>query len=340
MRSAPRFDDLRALVSAAGPFITIVIPAPSRFPDAAHRFDVEWQNARRRFSGQWADDVEALDEAVSALDHGEGASLVVVRARGGPTLIEFLDHPVTEAVAVEGPLPQLVTLLEARQRAVAHVVVETDRAGADLVAFDRGGMASIDQVEGDTLHIHRGHPGGWSQRRFQQRAENTWERNADDVATAVAAMAREVDAELVAVAGDVRAQTLVLESLPHDVAQTAVKIEAGSADGIAEDVLRLVSNIVARHIRDLVDQFRSALAAGNGTDGIDDTLAALREGRVGTLLVHDDGDDGPTTEQDEIPAGARVVDAAVALALRTDAQIVVVPRLAAMPGPIAALLRW
>jgi stalled ribosome rescue protein Dom34 len=131
-----------------------------------------------------------------------------------------------------------------------------------------------------------------------------------------------------------------LESLPHDVAQTAVKIEAGSADGIAEDVLRLVSNIVARHIRDLVDQFRSALAAGNGTDGIDDTLAALREGRVGTLLVHDDGDDGPTTEQDEIPAGARVVDAAVALALRTDAQIVVVPRLAAMPGPIAALLRW
>ena len=34
------------------------------------------------------------------------------------------------------------------------------------------------QVDGDELHIHRPHQGGWSQRRFQQRAENQWEANA------------------------------------------------------------------------------------------------------------------------------------------------------------------
>lgn len=37
---------------------------------------------------------------------------------------------------------------------------------------------------------------------------------------------------------------------------------------------------------------------------------------------------------------ARLVDAAIAAALGTDATIVVVPRLAVLDGPIAALLHW
>ena len=205
-------------------------------------------------------------------------------------------------------MPRLATLLEARQRTIAHVVVEADRAGADLVAYDGGDVVSTEQVDGDTLHIHRGHPGGWSQRRFQQRAENTWERNADDVAAAVAAMSRDVDAHLVAVAGDVRAQTLVLAALPHDVARSAVKIDVGSAEGIAEEVVRLLSDVVARRVAGLADELRSALSANTGAVGVDDTLAALTEGRVRTLLVHDDGTDEPTTSGRRWRrAGARVV---------------------------------
>jgi hypothetical protein len=37
---------------------------------------------------------------------------------------------------------------------------------------------------------------------------------------------------------------------------------------------------------------------------------------------------------------ARLVDRAIAAAFATDAEIIVVPRLAMMDGPVAATLRW
>lgn len=341
--SASSQHDLRSLVDSSGRFLTIAIPTPSGFDDAAHRFDVEWRNARRRVSDAWsADELAALDETVAALPHDVGAALVVVHAEGGATLVEFLEEPVHEAVTHEGPVPRLAPLIESRQRAIPHVVVETDRAGADFTAFDGGTVLATDSVDGETLHIHRGHPGGWSQRRFQQRAENTWERNGHAVGEAVADLAHRVDAQLIAVAGDVRAQGFVLEALPADLADRAVKIEAGSPDGVADEVVRLMADLAASRVTDLAERFRTARAAGRGAAGVDDVLTALAEGRVDTLLVHDDGADEPVIAPGSPlgPEGARVVDAAIVGAIRTEAEVVVVPRLAVLDGPVAAILRW
>ncbi|HSP29550.1 MAG TPA: hypothetical protein VLN74_13445, partial [Ilumatobacteraceae bacterium] len=73
-----------------------------------------------------------------------------------------------------------------------------------------------------------------------------------------------------------------------------------------------------------------------------DILAGLDEGRVEHLLVHDDGTDEAVTTQPVggVPAGARIVDAAIAAALRTDAHVTVIPGVAILEGPIAALYRW
>lgn len=335
--------DLRPLVESAGRFLTIVIPTPSGLDDAAHRFEVEWRNARRRVSDAWEPaELDALDQAIAGLPHDGGASLVVVHGEQGATLVEFLDEPVHEAVTHEGPVPRLAPLIESRQRAIPHVVVETDRAGADFTAFDGGAVLATDSVDGETLHIHRGHPGGWSQRRFQQRAENTWERNGHAVGEAVAALAHRVDAQLIAVAGDVRAQGFLLEALPADLVDRAVKVEAGSPDGVADEVVRLMSDLAASRITDLAERFRTAHAGGRGATGADEVLAALAEGRVDTLLVHDDGSDEPVLDAKSPlgPAGARVVDAAIVGAVRTEAEVVVVPRLAVLDGPVAAILRW
>lgn len=335
--------DLRELCERADRFFTVALPAPSDQVDAEHRFAVEWSNARRELSSGWdEDDLRAVDDLLDGVSHAGGAALIVVRGRGGPTLAEFLAEPVHHLMVHEGPVPRLAPLIEARARVLPHVVVETDRAGADITAFEGTTVTTTETVEGDTEHIHRGHPGGWSQRRFQQRAENTWESNARDVAEVVADLARQVEARLVAVSGDVRAQTLVLEALPADVAEVAVKIEAGSPAGIADEVVRLLADHVAAGVVELADRFRTALANGQATSGTAETLDALAEGRADTLLVHDDGRPEPVVEEERggLAAGARVVDAAIAAALRTDAAVVVVPRLAVLEGPVAALLRW
>lgn len=335
-------EDLKNLVAASEWFFTVALPAPSHHQDSEHRFEVEWTNARRELSDGWdVDELAAVDAVVATLPHDGGAAVLLVHPRGGSTLVEFLDEPVQHLMVHEGPCPRLAPLIEARQRALPHVVVETDRAGADLTAFDGGTVLETETVDGDTVHIHRGHPGGWSQRRFQQRAENTWERNGNDVADAVAALAQRVDAQLVAVAGDVRAQGFVLDALPSDVSERAVKIDAGSPDGIADEVVRLLSDRVASDVVSLAGRLRTELANERATVGTDATLAALAEGRVDTLLVHDDGSAEPTVRSDQgSPDGARVVDAAIAAALHTDATVVVVPALAVLEGPIAALLRW
>jgi len=66
---------------------------------------------------------------------------------------------------------------------------------------------------------------------------------------------------------------------------------------------------------------------------------ALREGRVDTLLVHDDLASGHEANPTWLD-GARLVDRAIVAALATDAEIFVVPNLAMMGGPLAATMRW
>ena len=273
-----RHDDLKDVANESDWFVTITIPTPSNLDDARARFELEWRNARRQFSDGWDDDELAqLDELVGGLRHGDSASLVIVHARHGSTLIEVLDEPVSASTVHEGPLPRWATVIEARQRVIAHVVVEADRAGADLTAFDGGNVLATETVEGATVHIHRGHPGGWSQHRFQQRAENTWEDNARQVADAITTLANKVDAQLIAVAGDIRAQTFILESLPADIADITVRIDAGSPAGIADEVVRLLSTIVAERVTAAAELVRAGLT--NDTASIDTTTIIERAPR-------------------------------------------------------------
>lgn len=344
MSSAADLDDLSRLVEATGPFVTVAMPTPSELDDAQHRFEIRWKNARRELeSSRWsADDVAELDTLVSTLPHDGGASLIVVRAADGTTFAEFLDEPIRDTVVAEGHLPRLAPVIEARQRAIAHLLVDVDRAGADIHAFDGGRVMETEQVDGDTEHIHRGHPGGWSQRRFQQRAENTWERNADDVAAQIVDMAGEYEAEMIFVAGDVRARHLVFEALPESERTRTTLIESGSPESIADEIVRLLSDHVARGVRDLIERVKQREGTGTASTDVAEVLAGLAEGRVEHLLVHDDGTDDAVTDHPvgAIAAGARVVDVAIAAALHSSADVTVIPRVAMLNGPIAALCRW
>jgi hypothetical protein len=336
MHRAQHHPDLRQLVDSDSWFATIALPAPSRTEDAARRLEVTWSNARRQLSDRWSPErLAELDAVMADVEHDRGEAIVVVAAIDGPVLVEALDEPIHHLAVGEGPLPRLATVIEGRQRAIAHVVVETDRTGADIIAFDGASVIAEEQVEGDTEHIHRGRFGGWSHRRFQQRAENTWERNARDVASAVVELAERVDARVIAVAGEVRAQTLVLADLPGTAAERIVRLEAGDADGIASEVVRELATVVAEDVTELSRSLHGSDSNDRATIDADEVMRSLEAGRVEVLAVRDDGEDGPT-----LPDGTRLVDAAIAGALRTDAEIVVVPDVAVLDGPLAARLRW
>lgn len=148
--------------------------------------------------------------------HLQGECLAVI---GGAEQILHVEHgprvsPTDEATV--GPIPQLLPIVRWRQVDPPYVVVLIDRTGADLFGIRRGSPDLETEIEGDHDELRKVGPGGWSQRRFQQRAEDSWEENAEKVAAAVERIVVQFQSAFVAVAGDVPAVQL-LSSLTGDV---------------------------------------------------------------------------------------------------------------------------
>lgn len=358
--------DVDRWLERPGPFVSALLPAPSAIPDAPQRLATEWKNARTLVAADAPEvAIQAIDEAVAeARAHAGGESLLVVADAAGNRGAASLPDAVSEGRAWCGALPRLTPILETRARFVPHVIVVADRTGADIVAIDAVGRVAGSEVEGDTEHIHRGSFGGWSQRRFQQRAENTWESNAAEVAAEVDAVRARIGAPLVVVTGDVRARQFLQEHAGHDLAEALVLVDGpGRADADAleafqPEVDRQVATIVAANTRAAMEAFQEARQTGGAADGPDQTLRALSEARVATLVVHADPDDERSASIDRgavqlaaepetlkdlglSPVQVRLLDAAVWGALRTGADIRFVPGSGphAPSGGLGAILR-
>lgn len=324
---------------------TVYLRTPSRLDNADQQLQTRWKNARRELesAGTPSSAIAQIDEVLAGVTHHDGAALVVMHSDDGSvTLVESLDDDLTADLAIHDTLPRLAPLIETRQRSVAHVMVVTDRAGADIIAVTGGSDTDHVEVEGDELHIHRGHPGGWSQRRFQQRAENTWEANAREVAERVGEISRQVEARVVTVAGDVRATNFVMDHLDHETREIAVLLEEGDRDAIAEATVRAAADVVARDTTKLAARLRERDGRGEGSAHERDALAALEAGQVETVLVHDEpGEDRRAFfDRDGTPVEGRLADVAIRAAHFNGADVRIVPDSIVGGDCIAALLRW
>ena len=342
------------LLTAEGPIASVYLRAPSTTTEAEYRLETGWKNARRRLAeaDAPAELLERLDATVAALAHEDAPSFALFASLGLDTIVEPLDDALADDLAALDSVPRLVPILHTHQRSLPHVMVVTDRTGADIVAVVDGEAAETDTVEGTDHHIHRGRFGGWSHRRIQQRAENRWEDNARDVSDRVAELARQVGARVVTVAGDVRARQFVLEHLDHDVREMTTVLDVGDPDAIAEATVRLVADMVARDTKALLESHGNRVGAGTAVSGPDAVFQSLTAGRVETLLVVDDTEDerrayfspdgspvcSTTRSADDMVEG-RLVDVAVRSAMLADAEVRIVPA-TVLDEAIGALLRW
>lgn len=364
---AATLPELAALAEAPGPFVTVYLNTEPAVENAAQRNQLRWKDLRQSLEEQGAP--AAALEAIDALvpdAHTQGRTLAVVAGPEGVRLARHEPEPVAAAVGRVGALPSLGPVLEWTQAAVPHVIVLADRVGADLVGVGGTGedvLASVGPSDGHDPRIRKSKPGGWSQRRYQDRAEVTWEERAGEVAERVAAMVEDLGARLVVVAGDVRAVQLLREELPAEVAGLVQEVDGsravdGGVDQLAGEVVRLTDTVAAADTAECLRRWKEETGReGAGVEGTGPVMAALRESRVDVLLVHDDPADertgwflreagmpaeGPVVLGElnlgEEPEAARLVDVAIFGALRTGAGIRVVP---SVPRDgLGALLRY
>jgi hypothetical protein len=173
--------DLADLTRRPGPFLTVWAACPSPVQgDVATVVNSVVRTADD--SGVIPDDVlSALADAISGA-FPESAGVVAIADTTGVQLVEPLPQAPRSEVARVQELPALAPVLEHRQGTIPFVLVVIDRQGADLFwsGTDHDGETHVEGGEGP---IRKVHAGGWSQERFQRRAENTWEQTAVEVAS-------------------------------------------------------------------------------------------------------------------------------------------------------------
>src|SRR4051812_42904612 len=167
--SAP---DLADVLLARGPFLTAYLTTEPGVENAAQRSQLRWKDLRRELAEQGADDgaLAAVDPLVVDAHH-EGACLAVVATPDGVMHAEHEPEPPVRDVGRWAPLPAVGPMLEWRQSELTYVAVLVDRTGGDLFLFRADAPDQHEEVRGGEYPIHRARSGGWSHRRYQQRAE-------------------------------------------------------------------------------------------------------------------------------------------------------------------------
>lgn len=283
--------DLSAVYEAEGPFVTVHFAIPSKTEDAAQQLEVRWKDLVRELDELGVDEQtrEALTEARGG--HEPGQSRLLVAAGGEVLLVESLpDAPAHDSARLDA-LPHLLPVVHGRGMDLRHILVVTDRQGADITVHAPGAELA-DEVKGGRIWKQgtTGAPGR-GERKHLNRVEQSWEKNAEAVAERVEVFAKTLKPDVIILAGDTRAVEMLQRDLPGSM-QPLVAVVQGTrhADGSEE--------LLEQHVRDQLekrrlDELRELLAKyaeergqdDLAADGADATVGALRMAQVDTLLL-------------------------------------------------------
>jgi len=361
--------DLAELVQEPGEFLSVLLTTDPAVENAAQRSELRWKSLRSDLEQRGiAEEVLSVVEAFVPEAHLQGSRLEVVVSTTGARHVEHGGDPNDATEHDEGRwgrTPWLLPILSWRQATVPHVVVLIDRAGADLFAFRREGPAVHEEVDPPGEPLTRSKPGGWSQRRYQQRAENSWEKGAGDVAKELVLLVERFEPRIIVVAGDVRAVQFLREALPKEMDEL-VRVTSGErpnpdgSGGIPQDeVDEFVAEVIQRDTDEVLAKFEEELGQGDlAAEGREAVIEALEKAQVEVLLIRDDAEDERTAwigpepmhigmARDRLeamgvdePHEARLRDAAVRAALGTAARIRLLPDGRGPREGIGAILRW
>ncbi|RZU75173.1 hypothetical protein EV384_3702 [Micromonospora kangleipakensis] len=286
---------LRPLYDRPGPWCSVYLDASRDTHDSRPALDLRWRALKGRLLEQGADpaNIDAVERVVRGHDPMVGDYGLAVFATGGRVVLsEYLSAPPLRDLASWSILPHTMPLVAQRGEQVAWVRVLADRSGADAIAVSAGGVPRKAHVKGrESYQLRRVNPGGWSQSRYQRAAMEAWHHNAGDAAAATAELAAKVGADVVVVAGDIRATGMIAAQLPERWQDVLVRTDAGSrtdgADPMAMDDLTVqtIAEVADQRIATALDRFGVQEDVGAGLEAV---VSALQRNQVDTMLIVDD----------------------------------------------------
>jgi peptide subunit release factor 1 (eRF1) len=309
-------------------------------------------------------DVDRMREYVTDEVHRRANGLALFACAGAEFFEAIqLDAPVDEHLLVIGAVPHiypLVRLIDQYPR-YASVLVDTHRAR--ILVFGLGSVERREQVSG--VKTRRSSMGGWSQARYQRRADNFHQHHIKEVVATLERIVAEDKIQHIIVAGDDVVVAMLRDELPKALSEKLIDVLAldrkSDDDVVIDATLEALrehdSETDAERVAELLDAWQGG---GLGVVGPEATLRALEMGQVDEMLIAarpeivktvqrlpDDAAPEPlvvqTSASGEVPEARRhLSDELVTRATQTSASIRIIedPALLEAHGGVGAFLRF
>jgi len=300
---------LRELYQRPGPWASVYLDATHNTADGDQAVGLRWRGLREQLAAQGADEetLAAMDLAVNsgqAIDTvpsvgppaGPGrVGLAVFATHGRVALAQPLPRPPVRESATWSRRPQTGPLVAGAAEQVRWVRAVVDRTGGTLTAADAGHLRiDRDVPTAEEYPKHKSGQGGWSQLNFERSTVTVWDRNVHNVVDAVTEAADRMGADVVIVAGDVRARQMLIDRLPKRMAGRVVESDVGNRapGGDPSTLDDVTAEAVARVARDrrmeLLDRYRMDLSRGRAREGVAPVSEAAWHASMDVLLLSDD----------------------------------------------------
>lgn len=290
---------IKPLIGVPGPFATVYIDA-TRGTETGYREVVNrWQALRRSLKQQGAPELllELIDERITAPTHEHGpAGRVVIAANSEIYVDRYLRTPPQRDDATYASAPALVAAARASEDSVDYLIAAVDRLGVDIYASrpDHPGGKPLPQhsIDGDHDEVHKIRGGGFHHKRLQNRAEDSWERNAESTAVEINRLVEKNKPELLLLTGDIRAVGLVTDRLAESSRRIVCQVPGGERGEANDDqsFSQRLEDVLDEHREERRQRVIDLYRQEHGRDeaavtGIDDVLNSLRRGQVAELLL-------------------------------------------------------
>lgn len=235
-------------------------------------------------------DIERISTYLSEEVNRSSNSVAIFASAGAGELFEAiqLDVPIEDHWIFLGSVPHLYPLIRIIDQYPRYASVILDTNHARIFVFGLGSVEKREQVQG--VKTRRSSMGGWSQARYQRRAENFHMHHVKEVVDTLDRIVRADNIQHIIVAGDDVVVPLLKEQLPKHLEEKlldVLKIEQHAAeDDIVAATLEVLRQKDAEsdveRVNELIGAWRSN---GLGVVGPEGALSALQLGQVDELLI-------------------------------------------------------
>jgi peptide subunit release factor 1 (eRF1) len=233
-------------------------------------------------------DVKRIQEYLEDKANTVGQALAIF-ASSGSDLFEVvsLEAPIGQHWLFVGSVPHLYPLAQLVENYPRYAAVMLDTNKARIFVFGVARTEREEKVVG--AKTRRTSKGGWSQARYQRRADNFHTHHIKEVVDTLDRIVREEGIEQIVVAGAEVAVPLLREQLPKHLADKIVDVigmPGNGDDNFLETTMMTLREKDAEtdieRVQELMDAWHSG---GLGVAGPEATLSAFQMGQVEELII-------------------------------------------------------